>query len=135
MKTSLLSTLTLAVILTGCASEPEPGPRIAQEKTVEVEGVVLKFNGSYHDKKNILVLTVNGDPIMQGQFPPYTPTQNLKANYKDLAVRSHCYFGSVLGNKPGTFGAIASIIQSTKSASADKCELYVNNELVENLYF
>ncbi|WP_028764165.1 hypothetical protein [Shewanella colwelliana] len=133
MKYASLSALTLAVILTGCASDP--GPRIALEKTVEVDGTVLKFNGSYHDKKNILILTVNGDPIMQGRFPPYTPTQNLNANYKDFAVRSHCYFGSVLGNQGGAFGAIASVVQSSKSSTADKCELYVNEKLVDNLYF
>ncbi|WP_428775112.1 hypothetical protein [Vibrio sp.] len=133
MKYASLSALSLAVILTGCASDP--GPRMAQEKTVEVDGSVLKFGGSYHDKKNVLILTVNGDPIMQGQFPPYTPTQNLNANYKKLAVRSHCYFGSVLGKQGGAFGAIANIVQSAKSSTADKCELYVNDKLVDNLYF
>lgn len=133
MKYVSLSALTIAIMLTGCASDP--GPRLAQEKTVEVEGTVLKFNGSYNEKKNMLIVSVNGDPIMQGRFPPYTPTQNLKANYKDLAVRSNCYFGSVLGNQGGAFGAIAGIVQSTKSSTADKCELYVNDKLVDNLYF
>ncbi|MCG9712880.1 hypothetical protein L1D40_05885 [Shewanella insulae] len=133
MKIASLSAISLALLLTACASDP--GPRMALEKTVEVDGTVLKFNGSYHDKKNILILSVNGDPIMQGRFPPYTPTQNLKANYKDFAVKSHCYFGSVLGKQGGAFGAIAGIVQSSKSSTADKCELYVNEKLVDNLYF
>lgn len=133
MKLTSVPALVVAVILGGCASEP--GPRIAQEKTVEVDGTVFKFNGSFNDKKNLLTLSVNGDPIMQGSFPPYTPTQHLKANYKDFALKGNCYFGSVLGSQGGAFGAIAGMIQSSKSSTADKCEMYINDERVENLYF
>ncbi|GIU50630.1 hypothetical protein TUM4438_37340 [Shewanella sairae] len=132
MKLNTLLALTLVAVVAGCAAKP---PRVAQEKVVDVDGVTLKFNGSFDDEKNILILSVNNDPIMQGKFPPYTPTQNLKAKYKEIDVRSHCYFGSVLGNQGGAFGAIAGLVQSSTSSTADKCELYVNNELVEHLYF
>jgi len=118
-------------ILVGCAS----APRTAQEKSVEVDGTTLKFNGSYNADNSELTLTVNNDPIMKGKFPPYTPTQNFTANYQGFTLRSHCYFGSVLGEQGGVFGAVAGVIQSANSSSADKCELFVNEKHVDDLYF
>ncbi|MCJ8301238.1 hypothetical protein [Shewanella sp.] len=133
MRIKTLSTLVmLAVFLTACAATP---PKIAQEKTVTVSGQTLKFGGKYDVEKNQLELTVNGDPMMKGAFPPYTPTQNFKANYKELKIASSCYFGSVLGEQGGTFGIIAGAIQASKSSSGDKCELFVDGESVETLYF
>ena len=73
--------------------------------------------------------------MMKGAFPPYTPTQNFKANYKELKIASSCYFGSVLGEQGGAFGIIAGAIQASKSSSGDKCELFVDGESVETLYF
>ncbi|QSX40147.1 hypothetical protein [Shewanella cyperi] len=133
MKLSYLALASAITLLGGCASTE--APRIPQEKVVEVDGQTLKFSGSYSERKNILILTVNGDPIMQGSFPPYTPTQNLNAKYKDFAIKGNCYFGSILGQQGGAFGAIAGIIQSSKNSTADKCELLVNGKSVENLYF
>ena len=72
---------------------------------------------------------------MKGSFPPYTPTQNLKSKYRDLKIEGKCYFGSVLGDQGGAFGVIAGIIQSSKSSSGDKCQMFVNNKPMENLYF
>ncbi|QYJ76088.1 MULTISPECIES: hypothetical protein [Shewanella] len=132
-----LKYLSLVVALTGLAacSSTEPPPRVAQDKKVAVEGVELTFGGSFDERKNLLVLKVNGDPIMQGSFPPYTPTQNLSAKYKDMNIKGNCYFGSVLGRQGGAFGAIAGAIQSSKNSTADKCELLVDGKQVEQLYF
>ncbi len=121
-------------LISACSST-EPPPRQAQEKKVAIDGVDLTFGGSFDERKNLLVLKVNGDPIMQGSFPPYTPTQNLNAKYKDMNIKGNCYFGSVLGKQGGAFGAIAGAIQSSKNSTADKCELVVNGKQVENLYF
>ncbi|ABL98924.1 hypothetical protein SHAM105786_07290 [Shewanella amazonensis] len=132
-----LKYLSLVAALTGLAacSSTEPPPRVAQDKKVAVEGVELTFGGSFDERKNLLVLKVNGDPIMQGSFPPYTPTQNLSAKYKDMNIKGNCYFGSVLGRQGGAFGAIAGAIQSSKNSTADKCELLVDGKQVEQLYF
>ncbi|WP_394203768.1 hypothetical protein [Shewanella waksmanii] len=126
------SFVAAATLLTACAATP---PRVAQEKTVEIEGKTIKFGGQYDEKKNELKLTVNGDTLMQGRFPPYTPTQNFNAKYQDIHIKSACYFGSVLGNQGGAFGAIAGAIQASKSSSADKCEIIVAGDTVETLYF
>lgn len=132
MRTSaILATLVGCALLTACATKPI----IAQDKTVEYDGKTLVFSGIYDTDKNKLELSVNGDPLLKGRFPPYTPTQNLKGKYQELKIEGKCYFGSVLGDKSGAFGAVASIIQSSKSSTGDKCEMFVNNKPVENLYF
>ncbi|MEJ2453927.1 MAG: hypothetical protein P8103_07200 [Candidatus Thiodiazotropha sp.] len=133
MRTSLLlSFLFSGLLLVGCGSNP---PKVAQEKTYVADGVTMVFGGKYDMDHNQLELTINGDPVMRGSFPPYTPTQNLNANYKGLRVSGDCYFGSVLSGQGGVFGKVAGAIQSAKAKSADKCEMFVNGRSVENLYF
>jgi len=133
MRISLFLLFSISgLLLAGCMSNP---PKQAQEKTYEAEGVTLVFGGKYDVDHNQLELTVNGDPVMRGSFPPYTPTQNLNANYKGLHLSSSCYFGSVLGDKGGVFGRVAGAIQSAKAKSADKCEIFIDGQSVDNLYF
>jgi len=132
MKTRFYLLALMCSLFAACATN---SLRIAQEKTVNVNGKVLKFAGNYDDKKRYLTLTINGDPVMQGKFPPFTPTQNFNAKYNEVALSSHCYFGSVLSSKGGAFGAIAGAVQAAKSSSGDKCEILVNDKLQDTLYF
>ncbi len=111
IKKSVLCVIAGSLLLSACASTP---PQIAQNKTHTIDGQKFEFGGTYFPDKNNLSLTVNGDPIMKGSFPPFTPTQNLNGKYKGIPVSAHCYFGSVLGKKGGKFGVVARIIQSKK---------------------
>jgi hypothetical protein len=56
------------------------------------EGVTLVIGGRCDVEHNQLELTVNGDPIECGSFPPCTPKQSLKANYQGLRVSGDCVF-------------------------------------------
>jgi hypothetical protein len=69
---------------------------VAQNKTVVVNEQTIVLGGSYDKEKKKLLLTANGDAIMQGRFPPMTPTQNLNANFEDMKFKGDCYFGSVI---------------------------------------
>lgn len=131
-KITLVSLSIGTCLLAACAATP---PIVAQEKTVEFEGTSLVFGGSYDTERKNISLSVNGDSVMKGTFPPYTPTQNLSGKYKDLNISSQCYFGSVLSSQGGAFGAIAGIVQASKSSSGDKCDMLVNGKVVESLYF
>ncbi|ABK49856.1 Uncharacterised protein [Shewanella putrefaciens] len=131
-KITLVSLAMGTCLLAACAAKP---PIVAQEKTVEVDGINLVFGGSYDTERKNISLSVNGDSVMKGTFPPYTPTQNLSGKYKGYTISSQCYFGSVLSSQGGAFGAIAGVIQSTKSSSGDKCDMLVNGKIVESLYF
>ncbi|WP_041524373.1 hypothetical protein [Gilvimarinus agarilyticus] len=132
-KSLLISTLPL-IIFTGCASTPTP-PIQAQEKTITHEGKEYTVGGQYDVDRNNLQLTVNGDPVMKGSFPPYTPTLNLASEYQNLDISSYCYFGSVLNNQGGVFGAVAGAIQSSNAKSGDKCDIKIAGEKVESLFF
>lgn len=132
IKKSALIVLAGSVLLSACASTP---PQIAQKKTVTLNGQKLEFGGVFLPDDNKLTLTVNDDPIMKGSFAPFTPTENIKGKYKGIPISAHCYFGSVLSGKGGKFGIVAKIIQSKKSATADKCEISVKSKKVETLYF
>ncbi|WP_343817219.1 hypothetical protein [Colwellia asteriadis] len=132
LKKSLLIASVALITLAGCGSTP---PIQAQEKTIAYQGKVYVFGGQYDEKRKEVELTVNGDPVMKGRFPPYTPTLNLTTNYQDVEVSSHCYFSSVLNRQGGVFGAVAGAIQSSNSQSGDKCDIKVAGETLETLYF
>jgi len=126
--------LTTTAILAGCASTPDK-PRLAQEKTFENGGHPLHFAGKYFVDKKEVILSVNGDPVLRGHFPPFTPTLNMKVKYNGMNVSSHCYFGSVLSDQGGAVGLVAGLIQSAKSKSDDECDIAINGKAAEKLYF
>ncbi len=127
----VLTALALSTtLLAGCAS-----PKIAQKKSVDIAGQKLEFGGVYEPRGTNLTISVNGDPVMSGSFPPFTPVQNLNANYKGLTVRAECYFGSVLGGKSGVIGIVAGAVQSANERAGDRCNMLVDGKVVESLYF
>jgi hypothetical protein len=131
MRPSFIATALAVTLLAGCAAPP----KVAQKKTVDVAGQKLEFGGTYDQRRNALSLSVNGDPVMNGSFPPFTPTLGMNAQYKGLPVRAECYFGSVLGSKGGVFGIVAGAVQSANERAGDKCDMQVNGKTVESLYF
>jgi hypothetical protein len=121
-------------LLSGCSTAPTV-PNTAQEKSVEVDGRSILLGGEYWDKRNKLTIFVDGEPIMRGSFPPYTPTLKLNATYDEVEIGAYCYFGSVLTSKGRIVGAISGAIQGAKGKSADKCELTVEDQRPVTLYF
>ncbi len=131
MRSTFIVIASIAIAaLVGCAS-----PKTAQNKTVEVSGRKLEFGGVFDPRGNNLSLSINGDPVMNGSFPPYTPTLNMNTQYRGLEVRSKCYFGSVLGSKRGVIGIVAGAVQSAHDTAGDKCDMQVDGKVVETLYF
>ncbi|MEL0656970.1 hypothetical protein V6257_18260 [Pseudoalteromonas issachenkonii] len=131
LKKIFISTLPL-LALAGCGSTP---PIQAQDKTVSYQGKVYVFGGQYDKKLKEIQLTVNGDPLLKGRFPPYTPTLTLASDYQNVNISSYCYFGSVLSSQAGVFGVVAGAIQSSNSKSGDKCDVKIGGETIESLYF
>ncbi|MES2950570.1 MAG: hypothetical protein V4858_18715 [Pseudomonadota bacterium] len=133
---SSLSALTvLAVICASLLSACATPPRIAQKKTIEVAGQKLEFGGAYDARHTALTLSINADPVMSGRFPPYTPTLRLSSQYQGMDVSANCYFGSVLGSKPGVLGIVSGAVQAGHGKSGDKCDVLVGGKVVEALYF
>lgn len=124
-----LFTPLVALAIVGCAST-----RVAQNKIVESEGQKFDLGGTFDPRGNDLTLTINGDPVLRGSFPPYTPTLRLNGKYKNQAVSASCYFGTVLGSKGGITGIVAGSIQGAKGKSGDKCDITVGSAS-EALFF
>jgi hypothetical protein len=115
----------------GCAA----APRLAQNKNVDVAGQKLELAGAYRTRSQDLSITFNGDAALNGRFPPYTPTLNLNTKYRDLDVRAECYFASILGNRRGVMGIVATAVQSSHGKTSDSCAISVGGSVVETLYF
>ena len=110
-------------------------PRVAQNKAVNVSGKKLDFGGSYAPDAKELTLTVNGDPIMRGTFPPFTTNLQLNGKYQNLDINASCSFGTVLSSMGGLTGKIAGAVQAGIGKGGDKCDLGVNGKPAETLYF
>lgn len=115
--------------LVGCAST-----RVAQNKTVEVQGQKFELGGTYFPNSYDLTLTVNGDPVLRGTFAPYLPFLLLSNKYHGQAITARCYFGTILSSQGGTTGAIASSIQGAIGKSGDQCDITVGT-VSEALFF
>lgn len=115
--------------LVGCAST-----RVAQNKTVEVQGQKFELGGTYYPNSYDLTLTVNGDPVLRGTFAPYLPFLLLSNKYQGQEITARCYFGTILSSQGGTTGAIASTIQGAIGKSGDQCDLMIGRAQ-ESLFF
>ena len=132
MRHALITTVIAASLLSACAATP---PKVAQNKVVEVAGQKFDFGGVYETRNKRLSLSINGDPVMAGSFPPYTPTLRLKTPYKGMDFSATCYFGSVLSAQGGMVGIVSGAVQAARGKSADKCDMLVGDKVVETLYF
>lgn len=125
----LVSMLVIASVI-GCATKN----RVAQVKTIEAGGQKFDLGGTYNPTANELVLTIDGDPVMRGSFPRYTPTLRLNANYKNQTFSASCYFGSVLSGGRDKIGIIAGTVQGGLGKGGDKCEI-ATGSAKEELFF
>ena len=133
---ALISVAALAIVLTSCATKPPPPVKEANPKTGTYEEKTLTFGGRYLVDKKALTITVNGDAVLAGSFPIFTPKLNLKTKYEGLNIEADCYFGSVLTSSlPGPGSIIAGIAQGQEGVSADACEIFVQGVTANKLYF
>lgn len=127
------SVCVLASALAACSTTP---PRVAQNKSVQVQGKKLEFGGTYEPKPKQLRITINGDPVLQGSFSRFSPTLKINTTIDGLDVSANCYFGSILSNNTGFVGGIvANSVQGGLGKSADSCEMLVGDKKVETLFF
>lgn len=123
--------LALVATLAACATRP---PREAIAQKAEIDGSMMSFGGTA-TAANELTLTINGEPAMRGSFGSYSPTLNLSADFHGKPVRSECYFASVLNNKRGRIGIIASAVQGGNGKAGDTCKVFVSDKEAATLNF
>ncbi|HEU4458264.1 MAG TPA: hypothetical protein VFR90_04010 [Methylibium sp.] len=131
---SNFSFVVLAFVLAACSTPP----RVAQNKSVQVQGKKLEFGGSFDADNNRLRITINGEPRLQGDFSRFSPTLNLSTPFDDLVVSAECYFGSILNKGPGgglSRRIVARSVQGGLGKSDDICDLLVGGKKIETLLF
>ena len=126
---ALFVLFAVATTLVGCAST-----RVAQNKTVEVDGQRFELGGIYDPNSYGLTLIINGEPVLRGTFSSYVPFLLLSNKYQGQEVTARCYFGTILSSKGGTTGAIAGSIQGAIGKSGDQCDVTVGRTQ-ETLFF
>ena len=119
----------VAATLIGCAAT-----RVAQNKTVVVDGQKFELGGFYDPNNYGLTLLINGEPVLRGTFAPYVPFLLLSSQYQGQSITAQCYFGTILSSKGGTTGAIAGSIQGAIGKSGDQCDVKVGR-VSETLFF
>ena len=119
----------ISTTLVGCAST-----RVAQNKTVDVQGQRFELGGTYDPNSYGLTLTINGEPVLRGTFAPYLPFLLLSNKYQGQEITARCYFGTILSSQGGATGAIASSIQGAFGKSGDQCEVSIGSAS-EALFF
>lgn len=130
--TKMLLLVALGTVgLAGCATPP----KVALTKTIEANGEQLLLGGSYVIADREVTLTINGDPVMRGKFPPFTPSLNLKGTYKNFSVTAACRFGSVLSSHKSLLGTISGAVQAGIGKGNDICDISIPGRPAETLYF
>ena len=119
----------VSATLVGCAST-----RVAQTKTVEVEGQRFELGGIYDPNNYGLTLIINGEPVLRGTFSSYVPFLLLSSKFQGQPITAQCYFGTILSSKGGTTGAIAGSIQGAIGKSGDQCDVTIGR-VQESLFF
>ncbi len=120
LSSALLVLLVVLTTLVGCAST-----RVAQNKTVEVDGQRFELGGTYDPNSYGLTLIINGEPVLRGTFSTYVPFLLLSSKYHGQEITARCYFGTILSSQSGTTGAIASTIQGAIGKSGDQCDVMI----------
>ena len=133
MNAGRLALITVALgALAACSTPP---PRVAAPQDATVAGKPMKFGGSYAPKDRALTLSINDEPALRGSFGPYSPTLTLSGDFKGQAVRAECYFASVLSEKRGRVGIIASAIQGGTGKATDTCKMFAADAEAATLNF
>lgn len=129
MRVSTFLVLGFSILFTGCASlvtaQPKqysPGGEAAQPWLI---------GGTFDPQGRTVTITINGDNVMVGRFPPYTPRLSLPGQYEGHRLTADCEF---------TVGIVKhriaeAVIQKVRNKSGNTCEILVDAKPATTLYF
>jgi hypothetical protein len=127
-----LAAVAALALLGACASSV----KTAVPQSVQIKDTAMTFGGTYDPRTKDLMLSVNGDPVLRGTFPPYTPTTQLNGSHRGNVIRAECYFASNVNNSVGGIArVVASQVQSARGKAGDECKVFVNGTQATSLYF
>lgn len=127
----------LGMMAAGCA--PKNTKVFAQDKEyVPPAGTAAwTIGGVFDEEEYTVVISVNGENVLRGRFPPYTPRLTAEGKYQERAVATVCMFSSgVIGKGGGWQAQLAeAIVAKSTKTGGNTCEVSVDGQAAATLYF
>lgn len=118
----LLTTACKDPIIKAPSKQYQPVGETAQPWTI---------GGIYHQREQRVTVTINGDNVLSGRFPPYTPKLSLPGQYQGHRVLADCEFtNDIIGNR-----IAESIFQRVRNKSGNTCVVMVDGRQATTLHF
>jgi hypothetical protein len=123
--------------LGGCARNTQV---IAPEKEFVPAGssTPWKIAGVFDKKDTSVVISINGDNVIRGRFPPMTPRLTANGTYGGKPIHTTCAFSSdvIAGRNAGFRLQIAeAIVSKATKSGGNTCDVTVGGQPATTLYF
>ena len=140
MKRTMTFTMGAMVLaaLAGCAAKDT---RVfAQDKEYVPPSATApwKIGGVYDKKDQSIAISVNGESVLRGRFPPYTPRLTAEGKYNELPVATLCKFSQGVINQGGggwQERLAEGIVAKATKAGGNTCDVTVDGQAAATLYF
>jgi hypothetical protein len=135
-----LVTCALAIgTLAGCAAKKDTRVFAQDKEYVPPSSTAPWTIGGVFDKEDYSVaISFNGESVLRGRFPPYTPRLTAEGKYNDRAVATLCKFSSgIIASKGGGWQErlAEGIVSKATKAGGNTCEVTVDGQAAATLYF
>lgn len=94
------------------------------------------IGGVFDEEQYTVVISFNGENVLRGRFPPYTPRLTAEGKYQEKAVAAVCMFSSGVIGKSGWQVQLAeAIVSKATKAGGNSCEVTVDGQAAATLHF
>jgi hypothetical protein len=135
MKAGTIVMLMALSVAAGCA--PKNTKVFAQDKEYvppEATGP-WKIGGVFDEKDHSVVISFNGENVLRGRFPPYTPRLTAEGKYQDRAVSTVCKFSAGIIQGGWQAQVAEAIVSKATKTGGNACEVTVDGLAAATLYF
>ncbi len=127
---------TLAALSAGCAQKNTKVFAQDKDYVPPAASTPWKIGGVFDKEELTIVVTFNGENVLRGRFPPYTPRLTAEGKYQDKDVATVCMFSSGVIGKSGWQVQLAeAIVSKATKTGGNSCEVTVDGQAAATLYF
>lgn len=134
----LIGTVAALTAMSGCARKDTRVFAQDKEYVPAESAPPWKIGGVFDKKEHTVVISFNGENVLRGRFPPYTPRLTAQGKYNELPVATLCKFSShVIAGKGGGWQErlAETIVAKTTSTGGNSCDVTVDGKPAATLYF
>ncbi|MGH8177229.1 MAG: hypothetical protein ACREV5_13295 [Steroidobacter sp.] len=131
-------TIVIVAILTASACSSKNTRVFASEKEYVPPTATTpwKIGGVFDEEEYTVIISVNGENVLRGRFPPHTPRLTVEGKYDGKTLAAVCMFSSGIIGKSGWQAQLAEAIVSKATKTAgNTCEVKVGEQLAATLFF